>query len=68
MLPVDVRDPQSLNAAIERARPDVTYYLAGVSKRGDREDLGAAAGVTVIGSALAVAGLRGTPKARACCS
>ena len=40
---VDVRDPQSLDAAVERARPDVTYYLAGVSKRGDREDLAAAA-------------------------
>ena len=54
---VDVRDPQSLDAAVERARPDVTYYLAGVSKRGDREDLAAAAGVTVIGSALTVASL-----------
>jgi GDP-4-dehydro-6-deoxy-D-mannose reductase len=57
VLPIDVRDPQSIDDAIERARPDVTYYLAGVSKRGDREDLGAAAAVTVIGSALAVASL-----------
>jgi GDP-4-dehydro-6-deoxy-D-mannose reductase len=54
---VDVRDPRSLDAAVERARPDATYYLAGVSKRGDREAVGTAVGVSVIGSALAVASL-----------
>jgi len=52
---VDVRDPGSLDEAVERARPDVTYYLAGVSKRGNREALGSAVGVSVIGSALAFA-------------
>jgi GDP-4-dehydro-6-deoxy-D-mannose reductase len=54
---VDVRDVESLDAAVERARPDVTYYLAGVSRRGGREALGSAVGVSVIGSAQALASL-----------
>ena len=54
---VDVRDAESLDAAVERARPNATYYLAGVSKRGTREALPAAVGVSLIGSAFAVTSL-----------
>ena len=49
-LRVDVTDPATLDSVIQRANPDVVYYLAGVSKRGSREALASAVGVSVTGS------------------
>ncbi len=54
---VDVTDPRALDNAIHNAMPDVTYYLAGVSKRGSREALSSAVGVSVAGSAHALASI-----------
>ena len=47
---VDVTDPTTLDSVIQRANPDVVYYLAGVSKRGSREAMASAVGVSVTGS------------------
>lgn len=47
---LDVRDGDALDACMRDARPDVVYYLAGVSHRGGRDAVAAAVGVTVVGS------------------
>jgi GDP-4-dehydro-6-deoxy-D-mannose reductase len=54
---LDVRDPESLDSAVREARPDVTYYLAGLARRLHREALGPSVDVNVIGSAQAVTSL-----------
>lgn len=51
---IDVTDRETLDSAIRRAKPDVTYYLAGISKRGSRDALASAVGVSVTGSAHAL--------------
>ena len=51
VVPVDVTDAAMVDSAIRAARPEVTYYLAGISGRGKREALASAIAVTVIGSA-----------------
>ena len=66
---VDVTDPRALDNAIHNAMPDVTYYLAGVSKRGSREALSSAVGVSVAGSAHALtASAQHAPGSRFCLS
>jgi GDP-4-dehydro-6-deoxy-D-mannose reductase len=52
---VDVTDRVSLETAIRASKPDITYYLAGAGKRGSREALASAVGVTVAGSAQTLA-------------
>jgi len=47
---VDVRELDELRSAIMAAEPDAIYYLAGVSRRGDRDALEGAAGVSVVGA------------------
>lgn len=47
---LDVRDADALSAFVADARPETVYDLAGVSSRGDREDVDAAVGVTVVGA------------------
>lgn len=47
---VDVRDEQGIASLVETAHPESVYYLAGVSSQEEREDVGAAVGISVIGS------------------
>lgn len=47
---VDVRDGEALAAVFDATRPEVVFYLAGVSRQGERDDPSAAIGVSVIGS------------------
>jgi GDP-4-dehydro-6-deoxy-D-mannose reductase len=54
---VDVTDRETLDAVIAGVTPEVTYYLAGVSKRGSREALASAVEVSVAGSAQALVSL-----------
>jgi GDP-4-dehydro-6-deoxy-D-mannose reductase len=54
---VDVTDSASVSRMIQAAKPDATYYLAGVSRRGTRDAISAAANVTVAGSVGTLAGL-----------
>lgn len=46
---IDVRDAESLVRFVGATHPDAIFYLAGVSERGARDTLSAAAGVSVIG-------------------
>ena len=48
---VDVTDPWALASAIKTGKPDVTYYLAGVSSRETRDAIRSAVAVTITGSA-----------------
>lgn len=47
---VDVRDTAAIAGAIAQSRPDAIYYLAGVSRRGERDALESAAAVSVVGA------------------
>jgi len=47
---VDVTDASALAIAIQAGKPDVTYYLAGVSSRESRDAIGSAVAVTITGS------------------
>ena len=49
-LRLDVRDPDGVNAVVLAARPDVTYYLAGVSRADSRDNLAVALDVSVKGA------------------
>jgi GDP-4-dehydro-6-deoxy-D-mannose reductase len=51
---IDVRDGEAVARYAAATRPELIYYLAGVSHRGDRDSLSAAAGVTVIGAVNAL--------------
>ena len=62
---IDVRHSEELAQIVERARPDVVFDLAGISRREDREDIDAAVGVSVIGgmnALLACARLSPAPR------
>jgi GDP-4-dehydro-6-deoxy-D-mannose reductase len=54
---VDVTNAESVRSLIQAAKPDATYYLAGVSRRGTRDAISAAVNVTVVGSVGTLAGL-----------
>jgi len=54
---VDVTDARAVNGVIASARPDATYYLAGVSRRGSRDAISSAIGVSVTGAVGTLAGL-----------
>jgi len=47
---VDVRDEQGVAALVDSARPEAVYYLVGVSRQEEREDVSAAVGTSVVGS------------------
>jgi GDP-4-dehydro-6-deoxy-D-mannose reductase len=47
---VDVRNPDAIDALVQQARPSITFFLAGLGQRGQREALAASAGVTITGS------------------
>ena len=54
---VDVTDAAALGSAIQAGKPDVTYYLAGVSSRENRDAVGPAIAVTITGSVATLAAL-----------
>ena len=47
---VDVQDARSVDAIVEQALPEITYYLAGITQRDRRDDIRASAAVSVSGS------------------
>ena len=61
-LRLDVRDSEGVGRVVTSSRPDVIYYLAGVSRAGARDDLDLAIGIAVHGALntlIAAAGLNG---------
>ena len=54
---VDVTDERELARVIQAAKPEATYYLAGISRRGSRDAIGPAVAVSVTGSVETLAGL-----------
>jgi GDP-4-dehydro-6-deoxy-D-mannose reductase len=50
VVPVDVSERRAVDRLVELGRPEITYYLAGVSQRGKRDSLAASASVSVTGS------------------
>ena len=57
VLKADVRSLEAVRDLVGVARPEVSYYLAGVAQRGGREALAASAEVSVTGSLHALLGL-----------
>jgi GDP-4-dehydro-6-deoxy-D-mannose reductase len=57
--PIDVRDETSLTRFIAESEPQAIYYLAGVSQRGSRDTVSAAAGVSVVGGVNTLIGAAG---------
>ena len=53
---IDVRDAAGVARFVRAERPDAIYYLAGISRAEDRDDLDAAVGVSIIGSLNALLG------------
>lgn len=56
---LDVRDAATTRDVVTEARPDVTYYLAGVSRAGARDDLDLAIGISVQGALNVLGALAG---------
>src|SRR5918996_5189154 len=56
-LSVDVRDAAAVEAVVASSRPDITYYLAGVSQQGRRDALPIAAQTSIFGSVNALVAL-----------
>ena len=46
---IDVRDRDAMVRFVAETQPDAIYYLAGMSERGSRDTVEAAAGITVVG-------------------
>jgi GDP-4-dehydro-6-deoxy-D-mannose reductase len=47
---IDVRDDHAVGSFIREVRPEGIYYLAGISRRGDRERWASAVGVSLLGA------------------
>jgi GDP-4-dehydro-6-deoxy-D-mannose reductase len=53
---IAVRDAAGVARFVQEERPDAIYYLAGISRAGDRDELDAAVGVSIVGSLNALLG------------
>jgi GDP-4-dehydro-6-deoxy-D-mannose reductase len=46
----DVRDGDAMATVVGTAQPEAVFYLAGISRQGERDDFSASIGVSVVGS------------------
>ena len=60
---IDVLDRDGVTRFVAETQPDAIYYLAGISQRGNRDSLDAAAGISVVGSMNALMAAAAASKA-----